>query len=214
MFVDWSQLKRLPDIDIFIDVGFGPEGTSDLIKQFKKKKLILIDPLDESELFATSSLNKKKYTFFKCAVGSYNGELKLYVKNQLGNSSFLRETNINCQGKSIDVRKVNIFTLDTIMKLYAKEKLNRVDKKKFKIGIKIDTEGYELEVIKGAKKTLKNTEFVLLEARHNHISFQKQYKLSELMKLMGENNFILNMIITAKPFITDLCFIKNKKNKY
>jgi hypothetical protein len=64
MFIDWSQLKRLPDIDMFIDVGFGPEGTPDLIKKFKKKFLILIDPLEESERFARTSLNKKKYNFF------------------------------------------------------------------------------------------------------------------------------------------------------
>jgi FkbM family methyltransferase len=61
------------------------------------------------------------------------------------------------------------------MKLYAnKKKLNRIYKSNLKIGIKIDTEGYELEVIKGAKETLKKTQFVLLEARHNHISFQHQ----------------------------------------
>jgi hypothetical protein len=78
--------------------------------------------------------------------------------------------------------------------------------------LKIDTEGYELEVIKGAKETLKKTQFALIEARHNHISFQHQYKLSELMRLMTDNGFVLDMIITAKPFIADLCFVKINKN--
>ena len=89
---------------------------------------------------------------------------------------------------------------------------DKVNKSSCKIGIKIDTEGYELEVIKGAKETLRKTEFVLLEARHNHISFHNQYKLSELMRLMSDNDFVLDKIITAKPFIADLYFIKIKNN--
>ena len=71
-------------------------------------------------------------------------------------------------------------------------------------------EGYELEVLKGAKKTLTKTKFVIVEARHNHITFKNQYKLSDLMKLMEKNRFVLTNIFTAKPFIADLCFQPKK----
>lgn len=139
--------------------------------------------------------------------------LKLNVEKKLGRSTLLRVTNINFEDKNIDNREVNVFTLDSIMRQHEKKtikkKLNSQGNQK--IGIKIDTEGYELEVIKGAKKTLKKTKFVLLEARHNHITFHNQYKLSQLMKLMSDNGFFLEMIITAKPFIADLCFIRLEK---
>ena len=75
-----------------------------------------------------------------------------------------------------------------------------------KIGIKIDTEGYELNVIKGAQNTLKDTGFVIAEVRHNHKSFSEQYSLHEFIEIMNKNNFILTMILTAKPLIADLCF--------
>jgi hypothetical protein len=32
------------------------------------------------------------------------------------------------------------------------------------------------------------------------------------MRLMSDNGFVLDMIITAKPFIADLCFVKINKN--
>lgn len=210
MFIDWSQLKKIPDIDIFVDVGFGPFGTADLIEKFKKKKLILIDPLDESENYAKLNLKKKNYNFYKCAVGSYEGILNLNVKKELGNSSFLKETKINFCGNNLYKKKVNIYKLDTIMKFYEKKNEHKKSKSKYipKIGLKIDTEGYELNVLKGAKETLKKTKFVLLEARHNHISFDGQYRLSELMKFMSNQGFFLEMIVTAKPFIADLCFIR------
>ena len=72
--------------------------------------------------------------------------------------------------------------------------------------IKIDTEGYELNVILGSKKTLLSTKFVIAEVRHNHESFKGVYKLHEFISEMHSNGFVLTMILTAKPFIADLCF--------
>lgn len=63
LFIDWSQLKKLPDIDIFIDIGFGPNGSPDLIKKFKNKELILIDPLKKSETFAKLLIKKISLLF-------------------------------------------------------------------------------------------------------------------------------------------------------
>ena len=72
--------------------------------------------------------------------------------------------------------------------------------------LKIDTEGYELNVILGASKCLQSTKFVLAEVRHNHESFDGVYKMHEFISAMTDNGFVLTMILTAKPFIADLCF--------
>jgi FkbM family methyltransferase len=201
MYVDWEQISTLPQIDNFIDIGVG-QGTPLLWKKFKNKKIICIDPLDYSENIVKKKLKKKNYSFYKCAVGAKKQIKTLNVEKNLGRSTLLNVTKKNFEGKPKSKIKVLVKTLDSIV---------QESNVKGSFGIKIDVEGYELEIIKGAKKTLKKTNFVIVEARHNHKTFHKQYKLSELMILMTKNNFVLTKILTAKPFIADLCFQPYKK---
>lgn len=196
MYIDWDQLSSLPNISNFIDVGVG-NGTFDLWKKFKNKRLICVDPLDESAKICNKFLKLRNYSFHKFAAGSKNGQKLLNVEKHIGRSTLLKVTKKNFEGKPKAKIKVEIRTLDQIIKS---------TNTNGSYGIKIDVEGYELEVLKGAKKTLKKTNFVIVEARHNHITFQKQYKLSDLMTFMSSNNFVLTKILTAKPFIADLCF--------
>ena len=53
---------------------------------------------------------------------------------------------------------------------------------------------------------LTRTKFVIAEVRHNHESFKGVYKLHEFISEMHDNGFVLSMILSAKPFIADLCF--------
>jgi FkbM family methyltransferase len=198
MFIDWTQLNNLPIIDTLIDIGVGSEGTPDLYEKFESQKLVLVDPLDEAEEFAKKHLKHRDVVFFKLAVGNEDdGKGVISVQDELGNSSLLESSEINYHDKSVDKRPIKIMKLDTILK-----DMNNLGR----IGIKVDVEGFELAVIKGAGNTLKNTKFVLAEVRHNYESFKGVYKLHEFIKEMQKNNFILTMIITAKPFIADLCF--------
>ena len=93
-------------------------------------------------------------------------------------------------------------------KLIIKKLYTIIDKKEEhgKIGIKIDTEEFELDVILGASETLKHSKFVIAEVRHNHESLKEVYKLQKFMDLISKNNFSLSMFLTTKPFIADLCF--------
>jgi FkbM family methyltransferase len=202
MYIDWDQLDKLPKIDTLIDVGVGPMGTPDLYNRFNSAKLLLIDPLDETQSYIDNNLSSREVMYHKCGVGESSGEVVINVEQEIGRSSILQVTDINYEGEPQDRRKIQIKTLDSIT---ASE--NNLGK----MGIKIDTEGYELNIIKGASETLKSTEFVLAEVRHNHESFEGVYQLHEFINEMHKNDFILSMIITAKPFIADLCF-RPKRN--
>tara|TARA_B110000977_G_scaffold186928_1_gene253454 strand:- start:105 stop:749 length:645 start_codon:yes stop_codon:yes gene_type:complete len=196
MYIDWDQLKTLPEIDTFIDVGVGPDGTPDLYKKFKNQKLILIDPLDEAESFYKNNMTDLDAVFYKTALGETEDTVIINVEESIGRSTILEVTNINYEGEPSQKRRVTLRKLDNVLK----------DKQLGRVGLKIDTEGFELSVIRGAKEILKNTKFVLAEVRHNHESFHGVYKLHEFVQEMHENGFVLSKILTAKPFIADLCF--------
>ena len=198
MYVDWKQLSKLPEIDTLIDIGIGAYGTEDIYNRFPKAKLILIDPLEESKAYAKKLAKKRDVTFFCNALGRQDGvEKELKVQRDSGKTSFLEISEINMKDDYTEIKKIKIDKLDTILK----------DQKELgKVGIKIDVEGYELDVVLGAEQTLKHAKFVIAEVRHNHESLKNVYKLREFMNLMTKNKFVLTIILTAKPFIADLCF--------
>lgn len=197
MYVDWDQLTKLPEIDTLIDVGVGPMGTPELYDLFSGSKLILIDPLFETKEYISSNLSGRDVVFFQTAVGEIPGTMVVNIESEIGRSSLLEVTDINYEGPPVERRSIAVSTMDSLLGGY--DGLGR-------IGIKIDTEGFELSVIRGAQKTLKSTHFVLAEVRHNHESFKGAYKLHEFISEMHKMDFILSMIVTAKPFIADLVF--------
>ena len=197
MYIDWDQLTKLPEIDTFIDIGVGKKGTPNFYERFNQAKLILVDPLIEAKNYAEKNLKNREYEFFQCAVGEKLSEELINVEENIGRSSILNVTEINFEGTPISKRKIKIMTMDRIT-----ESLKNLGR----IGIKIDTEGYELMVVKGSIETMKKAKFIVAEVRHNHESFKGQYKLHEFIEFMHDNNFVLTRIITAKPLIADLCF--------
>lgn len=197
MYIDWAQLEKLPEVDTLIDIGVGPMGTPDLYARFKSADLILVDPLSESLTCVDELKKERNVEFIQTALGETTGALTINIEGEIGRSSLLEVAEINYEGDPVEVREVTTNRLDNVVP-HAGALGN--------IGIKIDTEGFELNVIRGAPNVLKHTLFVLAEVRHNHESIKGSYKLHEFMHEMTSHGFVLTNILTAKPFIADLCF--------
>jgi hypothetical protein len=72
-------------------------------------------------------------------------------------------------------------------------------------GLKIDTEGFELEVIEGAPKFLRKTQFVIAEVSISK-RFVEGYSFSEFTEVMIRNGFFLWDLMTVRKRFVDAVF--------
>lgn len=140
--------------DVVFDIGVDL-GTPFLYQAFATTRFVLVDPRAESRA-ALSDLTDA--TFFETALGAEPGTMPLTIphsdKGIEGAMASFRTRTDRMAEKFIklETRDVPVTTLD----LLANDIPGR-------IGLKIDTEGFENEVLQGATQTLKRTDFVILE---------------------------------------------------
>jgi len=165
-----------------VDVGVG-RGTPQLYESFLKAYQILIEPLKEHEPVLQNILTQYEGEYFLMAVGSSNRKATITVEqpNRIHKSSFHERTALTSTGDPAEKREIVVTTLDTLM-----EKHNLQPP----FGPKIDSEGFELEVIQGAPKFLRKTQFVIAE-----VSVAKRfvggYSFPEFTEAMTRNGFFL-----------------------
>jgi len=175
-----SYLSQLCQPRTVIDVGVG-YGTFPLYKAFPEAFFILIEPLKEYK----NAIEKiaKKYTcdiHYK-AVGDKECKREINIATgSLTKSSFLRKTLPTISEKSLEKRMVEVTTLDTIFR--------ETPTIKGPILLKIDTEGYELSVLKGAKSLLQIVDIVIAEVSIAK-RFENSYRFEDFISFMNENGF-------------------------
>ncbi len=201
--------KKFHTFEIVFDVGAHRGETIEFyIKYFNIKKLYSFEPS-----YLSFDILKKKIDKFKnknintnivienIAFGKNNRKIKM---KHMGESSSSTIKDLNTNSKYFKKKqklllnfKKNIFkeifveqkTLDEYM---SQKKIKKLD------FLKIDTEGYEFEVLSGAKKNIKNIKLVLFE-HHYHDMIKKNYKFGDVHALLNKNNF--EQIYKAKmPF--------------
>ena len=180
-----------------IDIGAHKGETIDLfLKNFNIEKIYSFEP--NKNLFNT--LIKKKYNSNKVkllnlGVGKKpeNKELNIFKDTS---SSTLNDINENTEYFK---RKKKIMTFFFPNENFLKEKqiveicnlsefINQEKIKKIDI-LKIDTEGYEFNIISGISNLdFKNIKFIYFE-HHYDLMIKKNYKFYDINKLLKKNNF-------------------------
>jgi FkbM family methyltransferase len=170
--------------EIIFDVGVR-KGTPWLYESFPDAFYILVDPQEVGSEILTSV--PEKYTFVNKALGSEPG--KLILQEQGAMSTFLQRTVLTSK-KVESTYEVDVITLDSLIEERARNK---------RCGLKIDTEGFEAEVMRGLNKYADHFDFVVAEVSVLN-RFENSYNFSELISLFYEKGFrFYNFLNEPKP---------------
>lgn len=175
------QIKKLVELkkiknSIFLDIGANIGIFSRNLNFFKK--IYTFEP--NKIIFKLLELNLSDYKNVK----NYN--IGLSEKNSfayLKNSKNDITSNVIIKNKSKDLEKVKCSTLDSFLMSIKK------DKSKIKV-IKIDTEGHELNVLKGAKNFLKKYDpYIFFESEFNKKILFHDHQIIKFLKACGYKSF-------------------------
>lgn len=153
-----------------IDVGAFKGDFIDMIKKHRQiKTALIVEPMVELCELLKKKYNKFNYEILMTAITDYKGKVEFNKNKFLETSSILEFKDIN-KVSSIDTEcdskiEVECTTTDDLVK----EKKDLIDV------IKIDVQGAEIYVLKGATETLKQCRFLIIE-----VSFKSVYEHSAL----------------------------------
>lgn len=197
-----KQIKANTNVSVIIDVGVH-EGTPNLYSVFKDKHFILVDPVIDQLEFKPQS-----YKFIQKGLGEKNEIKKFNIHPNSGLSSYKEELNLNrnIESSVAKVIETEVITLDNL--------ISNECSKDHKIGIKIDTQGSEYDILLGLEKFIDRVEFIILE--NNILPRYDNSKLfSETTSLLFKKDFYFLNILEpsyAIPRYNYDCVYLHKRN--
>ncbi len=174
-----------------VDVGVG-NGTPWLYQAFPSARFILFEPNDGFRPQIEALMTQMNAECHFVALGEQPGEVELYVNvnrptsSAIGNysSSYLEEMKRHDEDLKFEKKTVPVATLDSLV-------AETIDRPAL---LKIDVEGFELDVLRGATTVLSHIDYVVLEisvARR----FQKENDLASMLSFLKEYGFEMYDIV-------------------
>lgn len=204
-------------IDFYVDVGaHNGEMINIISNNFNVKKIFAFEPNPEC-LNNLKNIKKSNLKIFEYALGNKkkNEDLNIgYISsmssiNNIDNKSFYSKLKKIVIGlfyfKSKVYKKKIRIRVRTLSEILIQNKLQKIDL------LKIDTEGYELNVLIGLEKFIKKTKIILLECHYDD-SLIKNYNFRSLNFFFTQNRFKLiskNKMLLRKGY--ELIY-KNQRN--
>ncbi|ARJ49528.1 FkbM family methyltransferase [Candidatus Pelagibacter sp. RS40] len=176
--------ESIKKIKTLIDVGSNKGQFMLLLeKLFPNISIFSFEPIKEEiqkqkKLFSF----KKKIIFYNFAIGKKNSKKNFFITKRKDSSSFYKFNKPNSPNhdyKIIERREIQIFKLDAILSNKNLEK---------PIILKLDVQGYELEVLKGSLKILKRINYLLIEVSKSKI-YKNQATEKQIINYLKKRNF-------------------------
>lgn len=171
-------------VKTILDVGVQRE-TRELKEVFPEVKHLLFEPVEEYHARIEENYLNFDYTLIKCALSDADGEDFLKIK-KMGSETVTHSTLGNWLGEDFDEKRIiNIFALDTVIKNQSC------------LGpylLKLDVDGHEIPILKGAEETLKSCACIVIETPLCYLSERVNYLTKKGFELWD---------------IVDLCYYYN-----
>jgi len=162
-----------------LDIGAagGIEGIQDIWQpHLKKVELVLCEPHKESY----EKIKTKKYKVINKALGNEKKSNNLFYETRKPECSSMKELNLDYLKKFPNPERFETIKKSSVETTTLDDEFNDSNFPHF---IKIDTEGAELDILKGGEKTLQNVMGLVIEVYFTDLH-KKQVKFDEI------NNFL------------------------
>lgn len=154
-------LRKL-GIDLVLDVGANEGQFASAIRSFGYSgRIVSFEPLSSAHgrLVRASKRDPRWEVHPRCALGDYDGEVMINVSNYSVSSSILEMSPLHLEAEprshNLGQEKVDIFRLDSLLPPYLAGSRNRF--------LKIDTQGFEWQVLHGGEGSLSAFTGILCE---------------------------------------------------
>jgi FkbM family methyltransferase len=188
--------KQFPDQNFTIlDIGGGVGATVLLYnKFFPDNKIIVFEPILENfDLIKSKVISFANIEVYNLAVGNENSKKQINIANRITSSSLFplsgdpsssvfNEKNLGqCRVENIEEIRLDDFLTNSTEDIGI---------------IKIDVQGYEMNVLKGAEATMKRAKIILLEL-NNHDGYVGSPKYYEIDNYLRDHHFQLYDILPS-----------------
>jgi len=184
-------------VDTLLDVGANSGQYAGLMRELGYKGTIhSFEPTSNAfKLLSNKSKKDKNWHIHQLAIGSNAGEIEINISENSFSSSILEIEKMHVQSapqsRYINKETVPIETIDNLFSVITKGGKS--------IYIKIDTQGYESEVLKGAENNLHKIQCIQLEMSLVKL-YKKEWLFEEILSYMKKKYF---EIYTIEPEFYD-----------
>lgn len=196
-----EELRRIKllehyNIDLVFDIGANKgQYATGIIDAGYKNKIVSFEPLTSA--YSEIKKESEKYNNWdvapRCAIGSKKEEIEINISANSVSSTLLNMLDSHYEGapdsKIIGKEKVQVFPLDEIGAEYSNTAKN--------IFLKIDVQGFEQEVLKGAQNMINKAKGIEMEISLIPLYENQNWLLPQVLEYMEQNGFQLNSIVPA-----------------
>lgn len=167
--------RRGIPVDVVVDVGV-LHGTAELIDNFPDVHHFLFEPVAECADAISQAYAKLDHTLIQKAVGSGDGVASMSILGEAG--SLNSSAHVSVGGANADERAIEIVSLDSCVAGFGHVE---------NCLLKVDTDGNEISVLRGAHAFLSKCSIVVVEATQDN--------MGEVVSFMSENRFSIFDIV-------------------